>query len=346
MGVVYRAWQPSLQRDVAVKLILRGTLASADDLARFQAEAEAAGRLAAPAHRADLRSGEPRRPVLLQHAIGRRLDACPTHGSRSVAGPRGGAVGGHGRPGHRICPSSGHHSPRSQAGQHPARRGRPAAHQRLWPGQTARRRREPHPLRRSPRHARLHGPRAGLRPARRHRPGRRHLQPRHDPLRAAHRPAAVPRPVARRHGADAPRTRPVATSPAEPQDRPRPGDDRAQVPAEAARAALRLGRQTGRRSRRLSQRRTDLRPQRPVLTNHRPRVPRDSSRHRAGKLGAVVDVARRRDPGDVPRHELAPFEAGRVAGVRRGLALPVAVGRRTRAVGRRSSGCSATASAR
>jgi serine/threonine protein kinase len=48
MGVVYRAWQKSLAREVAVKLILRGNLATADEVARFQAEATAAGRLRHP----------------------------------------------------------------------------------------------------------------------------------------------------------------------------------------------------------------------------------------------------------------------------------------------------------
>ena len=83
MGVVWRARQISLNRPVALKMVLRGNLASEADRARFRAEAEAAARLAHPhivtVHEVAERDGQPY--FAMQFIDG------PTLAQRLVTGP-------------------------------------------------------------------------------------------------------------------------------------------------------------------------------------------------------------------------------------------------------------------
>src|SRR5207237_36434 len=77
-----------------------------------------------------------------------------------------------------------HHSPRPETVQHPARRERPAVRHRLRPGQADRGRQLRDPIGHGPRHAAVHGPRAGGRQPRR-RPRRRRVRARREPALAS-----------------------------------------------------------------------------------------------------------------------------------------------------------------
>ncbi|MBC8869578.1 MAG: protein kinase [Planctomycetes bacterium] len=73
MGVVYRARQIGQDHEVAVKMILRGQLASAEDRERFRAEAEAASRLDHPG-------------IVPVHEVG-ELDGRPYFSMKYIRGP-------------------------------------------------------------------------------------------------------------------------------------------------------------------------------------------------------------------------------------------------------------------
>lgn len=76
MGVVFKAWQPGLQRLVAVKMILRGEHADSATLARFRAEAETLGQLQHPnivqIHEIGQQRGNPF--LVLEYVRGQNLD--------------------------------------------------------------------------------------------------------------------------------------------------------------------------------------------------------------------------------------------------------------------------------
>ncbi len=83
MGVVYLAHHATLDRLVALKMILAGSHASPSQLVRFEAEARAVCQAPASQHRTSLRSRQEAGPALLfarvhrRHRLDARLDGKP-----------------------------------------------------------------------------------------------------------------------------------------------------------------------------------------------------------------------------------------------------------------------------
>ena len=118
---MYKAFQRSLNRPVALKMILRGELASTADLARFRAEAESAARLEHPNIVSVYEVGEQGGQAYfsMQYISGRTLADLVAEGPLHAPGS-GLAPASH-LPGRSPRPPAWHFAPRPQTFQCPYR---------------------------------------------------------------------------------------------------------------------------------------------------------------------------------------------------------------------------------
>src|SRR5262249_54047441 len=221
MGVVYLAWQTGLARLGAPQMGLAGAHASPEQRTRFRTEAEATARLQHPhiiqIYEVGEAGGQPY--LAMEYVEGGSLAACLNgkpqlwQAASSLVATLAVAVHhAHQRgiihrdlkpanillSGEERVASGEQEGSSSLAPSHSLPRPAPlplrrySEDYRLRPGQVGDRRRHPDGQWGHPGYARLHGSRAGRRRLRPSRSGGRHPCPGRDPLRAAHRSAAVP----------------------------------------------------------------------------------------------------------------------------------------------------------
>ena len=266
MGVVYRARDPRLNRDVAVKLIPPSQL-SAESEQRFEREAQLVAQMDHPSIVPIYDFGRHDDALYFVMALvqGTNLRGVPAAGQRARRHRRHRHPG---RRGPRLQPRARRRPPRHQARKHHGRaRGRPRrprARDGLRAGPRAVG--EPHDAHRHAHgHARVPEPGADHRP----RPRRplRHLRARHGALRVRGRRAAVHRRGAGRRLSDRPRV-PAGAARTRRGDRRGARADHHELPAEGAGEAAAAGGRGGRGASALSRAAARLGPGTPCDRAH------------------------------------------------------------------------------